>query len=154
MDFVSIETLRKDNWKMLRFLVVGGWNTFFGWGLFSLLWIVWGTPENYVFLAIGSHFTAVTQAYFLYSRHVFFSEASTVEQKFNEFIKFNLSYIGSLDIGISTLWFLVDRIGIHPIAAQGITLAIGSVISFFAHDKFSFKKRETTNQQKDGGSNE
>lgn len=132
---------RKLRGKTARFIVVGLWNTLFGWALFSVLWIFFGTLDNYIGLALIAHFIAVTQAYFLYANHVFSSEAVGLTMTAVEFAKFNLSYAGTLAFGIAALWTLVSKMGADPILGQAATTLVSAAVSYFMHDKFSFSKK-------------
>ncbi|GHU08331.1 hypothetical protein FACS1894158_17530 [Betaproteobacteria bacterium] len=122
--------------QKLRFLVIGAWNTFFGYAIFVLLYYFHGNEENYVWIALISHFISVINAFVCHKHLVFHSRQSWPL----EFLRFNLSYIFSLTLGILLLTGAVEILHWHPVMAQGIILIFSTVISYLLHQNFSFRK--------------
>ncbi|MDR1350028.1 MAG: GtrA family protein [Zoogloeaceae bacterium] len=122
--------------QKLRFLAIGVWNTTFGYGIFVFLYYFLGNEENYVWIALVTHFIAVINAFICYKYLVFNSRQCWLP----EFFRFNLSYVFSLGLGIALLVGGVSIVHLHPIAAQGISLIFSTIISYLLHRNFSFRK--------------
>ena len=54
----------------IRYVIVGGWNTVFGVGCYTLLLIIFG-QKHYLLLGIFSNIIAVTNAFLCYKYFVF-----------------------------------------------------------------------------------
>ena len=66
---------------------------------------------------------------------VFRSQGSVVW----EFMRFNLSYLGALLLGVAGMPFLIEVCGLYPLQAQAMLLVIGLTYSYLAHKYYSFK---------------
>ena len=122
--------------QKLRFLTIGAWNTLFGYAVFVLLYYFLGNEENYVWIALIAHFISVINAFICHKHLVFQSQQSWPL----EFLRFNLSYIFSLILGILLLTGAVEILHWHPVVAQGILLIFSTIISYLLHQNFSFRK--------------
>ncbi|GHT95475.1 hypothetical protein AGMMS49545_18500 [Betaproteobacteria bacterium] len=122
--------------QKLRFLVIGAWNTLFGYAVFVLLYSFTGSQENYVWIALISHFIAIINAFICHKHLVFHSRQNWLL----EFLRFNLSYAFSLVLGIILLTGAVEILHWHPVMAQGILLIFSTIISYLLHRNFSFRK--------------
>lgn len=120
--------------RKLRFLVVGGWNTLFGYLAFVALFLLLQATVHYLVIATVAHFLAVAQSYTSQRRLVFRSREPIAP----EFLRFNLSHFGTLLFGLCAMWLLVDGLGIVPLAAQAITIFGGVILSYFLHSRVSF----------------
>jgi putative flippase GtrA len=127
-----------DIWRQqqeIRFLAIGAWNTAFGYGIFVFLYYLTGNEENYIWLALAAHFIAVVNAFICHKHLVFNSRQHWLP----EFIRFNLSYVFSLSIGIALLFCGVRLLRLHPIVAQGLSIFFSTILSYLLHRNFSFR---------------
>lgn len=120
--------------EKFRYLAVGAYNTFFGYGLFALLWTVWGHTLHYVWILCISHILSVTNAYFGYKIFVFHTSTGG----WKAFLKFNTVYIGAFLFNLLALPLLVDGLELHPLLAQMMIVGTTVVTSFLLHKNYSF----------------
>jgi putative flippase GtrA len=131
--FGAPRRLWQDNRK-LRFLVVGGWNTLFGYLSFYVLYLLAAGRLHYLIIAVLAHFVAVTQSYVMQRRLVFRSAAPVT----GEFVRFNASHIGTLLFGLLAMALLVEAAGMSPLIAQAIVILMSVVLSYLLHSRLSF----------------
>lgn len=120
-----------------RFLLVGAYNTAFGYITFAVLHLALRDWVHYLVVAIISHAIAVINGFFAH-RHFSFRDRSPV---LPAFVRFNVSTAGVLGANLAGLWLLVEAAHFPPLAGQAImTLAI-VVLSYVIHRRFTFKPR-------------
>jgi len=125
--------------KQIRFLIVGGWNTVFGYGLFAGLYYAGSRIGlHYMAAAVLSNLIAVGNAYLCYKWFVFKTQGNYLR----EFLRFNLAYAGLFAFNIATLPLLVGLARLRPLIAQAIVLAASVAISYLMHTHFSFGASE------------
>lgn len=120
--------------EKLRYLLAGGYNTAFGYGLFAVLILLVGDRFHYLIILPVSHVIAVTNAYFTYRFLVFRGAASDLKS----YLRFHAVYLASLGFGMVALPLLVEIGGCRPILAQGVVLVVTVVMSYVLHKRFSF----------------
>lgn len=120
--------------RKLRFLVIGGWNTLFGYLSFYVLYLLTADRLHYLIIAILAHFVAVTQSYIMQRRLVFRSDAPVA----GEFLRFNASHVGTLLFGLLAMALLVEAARMSPLIAQAIVILISVVLSYLLHSRLSF----------------
>nr|WP_320132884.1 GtrA family protein [uncultured Holophaga sp.] len=123
--------------EKLRFLVVGAWNTLFGYGVFALAYALLGRHLHYLILAVLAHFIAVINA-FAGHRHLTFRVAGHF---WMDFLRFNLSYLGVLAFGLLALPALVEGLRLHPLGAQAGVIVLTTLGSYVLHKRLSFRRR-------------
>lgn len=123
------------NNEKVRYLLVGGYNTAFGYILFVLLLMLFKGQAHYLILLIISHVVSVTNAFLSYKFLVF----KTREPWLPEFFKFNMVYLGVLLINLIALPIMVNFLVIRPAIAQAWFVVITVIISYLGHKRFSFK---------------
>jgi putative flippase GtrA len=125
----------KRNREFIKFLIVGGWNTLFGYGLFIILfYLPW--KLHYIIVLIISNIIAITNAYICYKFFVFKTRGNYVR----EYIKFYGVYGVTFLIGLLLLPVFVEVFKIHPVISQGLLLVITIFWSYFGHKHASFKR--------------
>ncbi len=121
--------------EQTRFLLVGAFNTAFGYLVFVVLYLLAGSRFHYLLVAVLAHFLAVIVAFLCHRRIVFRAEGPWLMQ----FIRYNLSVLGVMLAGLLGLYLLVSVLHMHPLPAQAIVTALTVAISYFAHRHFSFR---------------
>lgn len=121
--------------EKIRYILIGGFNTFFGYGIFALLWLLWGQSLHYIVLLSISHVIAVTNAFFGYRIWVFRKKGGVL----GDFFRFNLVYLGTFIFNILALPALVEVMNFHPLFAQALVVVVTVVASYLLHRRFSFK---------------
>ncbi|VVE01266.1 GtrA family protein [Pandoraea anhela] len=127
---------RETRKKMLRYLIVGGCNTAFGY--FATVGLYYALRSHLHIVVIGAiaNVVCITESFITYKFFVFNSRASW----WREYLRCYVVYGGSALIGIAGLWLLVNVLGMPFWLAQGLLMVISVVISFAGHDRFTFKK--------------
>lgn len=119
----------------IRFLMVGVLNTIVGYGLYALFLAL---NINYLVANTFSTILGVLHSY-LWNRFYTFKSK---DKALNEFIKFSLVYLVSYLLGTFTLFIMKDKLSLSPYIAGFVNLFFTTLISFFGHKYFSFKKQE------------
>ena len=125
-----------DN-ERFRFLAVGAYNTVFGYVAFAVLYTWLHARMHYLVIAVVAHAIAVVNAFFAHRILVFRAQGNLLP----DFVRFNITTLGSTVIGLAGLALLVDFGGIHPLLAQGLVLAVTVVITYVAHKLYTFAHR-------------
>jgi len=125
---------RADHREKLLYLLVGGWNTLFGYGLYAGLVWVFGR-DAYWWLLVPTSLIAVTQNYVAYKFIVFRTKGSWIR----EYAKFWLVYLPYLGLNLLVLPGLVSFLGLDPRIAQAAFVMVAFVITYFAHKHFTFR---------------
>ena len=128
------------NNEKIRYLLVGGYNTAFGYILFVILLMLLKDRVHYLIVLVISHVISVTNAYFAYKFLVF----KTRGQWLHEFGKFNMVYLGVLAINLMALPAMVELLSIRPAIGQAVFVVITVIVSYLGHKHFSFKGRDAS----------
>jgi len=119
--------------QIVKFVLVGILNTAIGYGLFFVL----SYFLNYLLAVVISHFIGVTNSY-LWNKYWTFR--TNQKNQLVEFVRFNAVYLVLLGTNLVLLWSLVNLLRFDPRIGQMIVLPITTMISFFGHKYWSFKK--------------
>jgi putative flippase GtrA len=121
--------------QQFRFLLAGGYNTVFGYLVFSGLYLLFGQQIHYLIIAVLAHGIAVVNAYIVHRRLVFRSS----EPWLGSFLRFNASQLAALGVGIAFLYALVTYARFRPLAAQAIVTTVSVLLTYLLHSRFSFR---------------
>lgn len=124
--------------KKLRYLIVGGWNTLFGYVVGVLLYKKYNLEYPVVVIAVASNIVAITMSFFTYKTLVFKTKGRLVKEYFRSYFV----YGGSALISIFMLWAYVEKLGIQIEIAQALAIITTVVMSFFGHEKLTFKSSQ------------
>jgi putative flippase GtrA len=120
--------------QRIRFLIVGGYNTAFGYLSFALAYWLFGEYVHYVILATATHFLAVTNS-FLTQRHLVFRSYGSWKQ---EFVRFQIAYLAMLPVGIGLLAIFFDLLGLPMLVAQAGAMLTVVFVSYFVSSRYTF----------------
>lgn len=120
----------------LRYLVVGVWNTVFGYGLFAALQWTLGHAVHYTVILTIAQVVATVNAFICYRLLVFKVRGNVLL----DFWRFSLVYIGAYLLNLAALPLLVEGLGMGVLVAQALVVAATVVASFFMHRDFSFRR--------------
>jgi len=155
-DHGTDDTLIKRTWDLhgekVRFLIVGGFNTLFGYVLFLTLLalltdpikaleasayapIQWLGEQYYLVIGwigwvISVPVSTATMKYFAFK-----SSGSFVKQWFRAYF----IYLPSQGIGTVVLWFMVKVVGLTPAIGSLATIVVTTVFSYLGHKYFTFR---------------
>jgi putative flippase GtrA len=140
------QTSHKPFLQLARYLLVGGFNTVFGYGLFALLnWSFTGLGSySYMYAAILSNPIAITVSFLGYKWFVFRTRGNYLI----EWIRCLGVYGMSTLIGLAGLPILVTILRHHmqrpqlaPYVAAAIMTVVTIVFSFLGHKNISFRQK-------------
>lgn len=130
--------------QVLRYLIVGGCNTVFGYGVFAgLTYLLSGRiPAAYMAASVIGWVASITFAYLGYKLFVFRTKGNYLREYLRCFAVYGASALinlALLPVLVTALGFLLARREYAPYVA-GALLTCGTVVfSFFGHQKFSFR---------------
>ena len=141
---ISWEQLWSEHQVKIRFLIIGVWNTIFGYLVYISLdhlfaMIFQKRYVAYMTAAVLSNIIATISA-FLFHKHITFK--STVKGKgvIIEFFKFYSTYTATNILGLALLPFFVEVFKIDPKIAGALLIPLVAIVSYFGHSRFSFKQ--------------
>ena len=123
-----------NNSHFLKFVFIGGLNTLVGYGSFAVLIFL---DVHYVIASTVSTVIGVTHSYFW---NKYFTFRAPGGKNYREIMRFISVYAVQYAIGLSGLIFFVEVLKLHPLVGQGIVLVVGTLVSFFGHKHWTFKK--------------
>jgi putative flippase GtrA len=129
--------------QRIAFLLVGGANTAIGFGFFIFFDLTVGLFfDDAVNRVVGSlatlgcaHVLSVLCAFVLYRRFVFKVRGHV----WRDLARFEAVYLVAIGINAVVLPILVE-LGVNRIGAQGLILIVTTLISYFGHRHFSFRR--------------
>lgn len=124
--------------RRIAFLFVGGINTVVGFGWFALFDITVGQLWGYMVTLLFAHVASVLCAFVLYRRLVFRVRGHV----WTDLMRFELVYLTSLGINAVLLPLLVEFAHLEPIIAQALIVFVTTMVSYFGHSLFSFRRKE------------
>lgn len=127
---------RQEVLEVVRYLLVGGWNTLFGIGLFAVMFWCLQDWLHYQVIVVTAWALSVVNAYACYKIFVFRTRGNI----WRELSRCYVVYTAALAAQMTGMWILVDGCGLHPIVANALVTFIVVVISYLGHKLFSFKK--------------
>lgn len=121
--------------EQILYLVVGGWNTLFGYLVWALLQYLLHDYVYYLFILILAWFPAVLNAYIGYRIFVFRSKGNI----WRELPRFSLVYVGTLCISLVGLPILLHVLPFNIYVTQALFTMAMVVASYLSHKYFSFR---------------
>lgn len=125
--------------QRVRFVLVGGVNTVVGYGLFVLFDFSLGRWISYLGSLYASYAVAIVLAFVLHRRFTFRVDGSG--RVVVDFLRFCSVYIVSLAVNTVALPLLVELVHLRPFVAQAIIVVVTTLISYFGHKLFSFRRQ-------------
>jgi putative flippase GtrA len=122
--------------EKLRFILIGGYNTVCSYLIFFTLNYFFSTHLHYLAILTFSYLISVSNSFFSLRFFVFQSKGNLRE----EYLKVNLVYFGYFLLNFISLYILKDVLNVEVLVAQLICVITLSIITYFFHKYFSFKK--------------
>ena len=128
----------------IRFLLVGAWNTLFGYLIFLLFLFllekIFNNERQIYSLSIAfSHLISVINSFLFHKVVTFLSKQKGLEIVY-EFRRFFNSYIITFLLNLSLISIQVEFLSLNPKIAGAISLPIVTVVTFFLLSKYAFNK--------------
>ena len=139
----SFAALKTRHQVKAKFVLVGIWNTIFGYGIFCLFdtvfsWLFSTRFAAYMCAMVLARILAVINAYICHKYITFKSEAKG-RAIIAEFFRFSTTYVVTFCMSLVLLPAFVEIGHIHPKIAAAIIILICTVISYVGHSRFSFR---------------
>jgi len=119
----------------LRFVVVGGINTVFGFGVFAGLQLSFGERVHYLAILVVAQVIAVLEAYVLQRWLVFRAHG----RWWRDLVRFSSVYMVSLGVNLVALPLLVEILRVPVVPAQGLVMLGTALGTYAAHRTFTFR---------------
>jgi colanic acid biosynthesis protein WcaH len=131
--------------QFLRYLIVGAWNTAFGYGLFAFLTYLLRdiVPASYLVASFISNLIALTVSFLGYKRWVFKTQGHYLREWLKALGVYSSAILLNLALLPPTIFALIHFTGdpiSAPYLAGAILLGLSVTISFFGHKNFTFKQ--------------
>ena len=128
----------------IKFLLVGTWNTLFGYLVFLLFLFllekIFNNERQIYSLSIAfSHLISVINSFIFHKVVTFVSKQKGLELVY-EFRRFFNSYIITFLLNLSLISIQVELLSLNPRIAGAISLPIVTVVTFFLLSKYAFNK--------------
>jgi putative flippase GtrA len=132
--------------QFLRYVLVGGFNTVFGYGLFALLnWLFNGLGSySYMYAAVLANIIAITAAFLGYKWFVFRTHGNYMAEWFRCLGVYGSSMlIGpvGLPILVPILRSRLEHPARSPYIAAAIMTVVTVIFSFLGHKNISFRQK-------------
>jgi putative flippase GtrA len=121
--------------EQLLYLVVGGWNTVFGYGVWALMQYLLGDYLHYLVIVVLAWPIAVLNAYLGYRFIVFRSRGSVLK----EFPRFSLVYLATLVVNLALLPIALSVLPFNIYVIQALFTVVVVVASYLSHKYYSFR---------------
>lgn len=135
----------KSLWEALRYLLVGGFNTVFGYGLFALLnWLFTGMGRfSYMYATFLSSLISITVAFLGYKWFVFRTHRNYLAEWLRCIGVYGttlLIALAGMPILVPLLQHVLPRPGLASYIAGAIMTCVTIIFGFFGHKKVSFRE--------------
>jgi putative flippase GtrA len=120
--------------EQLLYLVVGGWNTLFGYGVWAVLQFLLGEHLHYLVVVLIAWPIAVLNAYLGYRYVVFRSRGPILR----ELPRFSLVYFVTLVANLALLPVALSLLPFNIYVVQALLTAVVVVCSYLSHRYYSF----------------
>ena len=120
-----------------RYLLVGVWNTAFGYTTFAVFTALLRNyiPASYMAAGLISSVLNITVSFLGYKWFVFKTKGNYLR----EYLKYYVVYGASAAGGVALLAVLVSGLGVNVYVAQACILCVQTAMSFAGHRRFSFR---------------
>ena len=116
------------------FLLVGLWNTIFGYSLSLVLYSLLHSYLHILAISLIANILSISMSFITYKIFVFKSKGNWLKEYIRCYIVYGMISLVSMGI----LWILVDFIKIPFWIAQGLLIPIMILFSYIGHKKFTF----------------
>lgn len=131
LDLVAVPWRREE----IRYLIVGGFNTLVGLGLYAGFHALLGRQLGYLLVLIPAYAVGIVVS-FITQRYLVFGASGQVLRQFARFTSVQLSGLG---LNALVLALIHETTSIPAVPSQAISLFFVAVATYFSHKFFSFR---------------
>ncbi|MDR2008019.1 MAG: GtrA family protein [Alphaproteobacteria bacterium] len=124
--------------QFIRFILVGGYNTVFGYAVFALFYYLWGDYLHYAMVLLLSYIIGILNNFVLFKIFVFRTAGNWLKEAINTYISYAFLY----PINYLLLFITINFYGLSAYVGQAIAAIIMPIITYFVLKLFAFKKRD------------
>ena len=121
--------------QSFRYLLAGGWNTVFGYGVGVGLYTILSSQLHVAVIAAIANILAITMSFLTYKLFVF----KTTGNWLSEYGRSYLVYGSMALLSIVLLWAMVDYLGMDIWYAQALVILLTVGVSYLGHKFFTFR---------------
>jgi putative flippase GtrA len=130
--------------EIVRFVIVGGWNTVLGYGLFagSNYLLTGRIPHAYMVACVIANVIAITVAYVGHKFITFRTRGNYLREYLRLYVVYGataLLGLALLPAAVALIGLFVHRASYVPYIAQAALMPINVAASFIGHKRFSFR---------------
>ena len=122
--------------QSLRFLIVGAWNTAFGYLSFVLLYYFFSPFVHYLAIQAATVVINVTNAFLCHKFIVFRTRGNYLR----EYLRFYVVYAVPIGLGFVLLPFGIEVLGMNAYLTSAVSICLLTFISYFGHKHYSFRR--------------
>ena len=142
LKFSLVDLMAKHRVK-IKFVLVGIWNTIFGYSVFCLLDTLFSNIFATRYIAYMSamvlgQIIAIVNAYISH-KYITFKSRVRGREMIIEFFRFSMTYAVTFCLSLILLPIFVEIFHIAPKISVAILIPIFATISYLGHSRFSFK---------------
>jgi putative flippase GtrA len=123
--------------RVARYLLVGGWNTLFGYGVTVFLYQKLHLVLSILLIATISNGIAISMSFLTHRYWVFKSKGHFLREYLKSFVVYGASGV----VSIASLWVMVDHVGLSIWTAQALAMILTVIASYFGHSRFTFREK-------------
>ena len=121
--------------RQFRYLLAGGWNTFFGYASGLFVYYLLHDQCSIVLIGVLTYISAITMAFLTHKLFVFRTKGDWLA----EYLRSYLVYGFSASIGVVALWLLVDKLLVSFWLAQLLVTLATVGITYIGHSRITFR---------------
>ncbi len=121
--------------QQLRFLIIGGWNTAFGYGCFALAYRLLSPSVHYLVIQAVCVVVNITNSYLCYKFFVFFTRGNYLR----EYLRFYAVYAVPIGLGFVMLPLAIEVLKMNAYLAMALITILLTIISYLGHKHYSFR---------------
>ncbi len=123
--------------EQIRYLLVGGWNTLFGYGVYAVLYLLLRHRISYIAIIVPTWIVSITNAYLGYKFVVFRTRGNYLREYLKTYLVYGVAFL----VNLALLPVFVEVLGWNPLVGQAVVGVFTVVISYVAYKYFAFRPR-------------
>lgn len=123
--------------REVRYLVVGGGNTAFGYGITVGLYFLLVHHLHIVAISLIANVIGITVSFVTYKVFVFRTHGRWLQEYLRAYVVYGFAAL----LSTALLWLLVDVVGIRIWIAQGCVVLLVVILSYLGHNFFTFARK-------------